>query len=59
MNIVDQARLLSSGTIASLIGETLYSRIDVEQARFVEFCAELESPCETWQEAWGLFWEWS
>ena len=55
--LADQARLISSGTIASLIGDSRYTRIDDEQARFVEFCEMIsDTSIKTWQEAWGFWW---
>lgn len=50
-----QARQLSSGTIASLTGETKYAVIDEIRVLFVEFCESLSYPCDKWQDAWARF----
>ena len=55
--LIEQARRLSSGTIATLTGSTCYDDIEQTQARFVEFCQDWQ-PMEqfkTWQEAWRVF----
>lgn len=53
--LTQQARGLSSGTIASLIGNNLYSAIDEEQFSFVAFCEENEDNFRTWQAAWKAY----
>lgn len=50
-----QARQLSSGTIATLTGEKLYTIIDEIRQLFVEFCETLPYPCDKWQDAWARF----
>jgi hypothetical protein len=50
-----QARRLSSGTIASLTGETKYVVIDEIRDLFTEFCESLPYPCDKWQDAWERF----
>lgn len=53
--LVQQARTISSGTIATLTGRTRYTEIEAVQGVFVEFCESLESPPARWQDAWELF----
>lgn len=50
-----QARRLSSGTIATLTKLRRYSDIDRVRAQFVTFCDILENPPKIWQDAWALF----
>lgn len=50
-----QARQLSSGTIATMTGETKYTVIDEIRALFVEFCETLPSGYDTWYQAWARF----
>jgi len=53
--LTEQARRLSSGTIASLTGETRYEDIELIQDRFVHFCGTLADPPLKWQDAWKMF----
>lgn len=56
MNKVTQdARALSSGTIAGLIHECKYSIVDKVQAVFINFCEKHEGEFETWVQAWHEF----
>jgi hypothetical protein len=55
-----QARQLSSGTIASLIMRNRYDVIDHAQAEFVGFIDRMDAACGraaygTWQDAWAAF----
>lgn len=52
--LVDDARELSSGTIASLTKLCRYDEIEVVQAEFVNFCRRNQR-CNTWVEAWNKF----
>lgn len=56
--ILEDARQLSSGTIAGLIGSTRYEDIDREQTAFVAFVANRSGRFETWQDAWEAFRGW-
>lgn len=47
---------LSSGTMASLIGDNRYARIDDIQNRFALWCAGKSADYATWQEAWLAYW---
>ena len=56
--IIEDARGLSGGTIASLIDCPRYDVIDNVQNKFVEFCRLADSRGEsydTWVEAWNDF----
>jgi len=53
--LVRDAMALSSGTIASLIGDPRYAVIDQVQERFVAFCQENVGRYTIWQEAWQAF----
>lgn len=53
--VATQARQLSSGTIATMTGETKYVVIDEIRALFVEFCETLPSGYDTWYKAWASF----
>ena len=55
MNILTDALSLSSGTISTLTGKTLYSEIDRIQSRFVIFVQKTEGLYKTWSEAWNDF----
>lgn len=56
--LVEQARRLSSGTIATLTNEKRYVVIDAIRADFVAFCQMLKpGSADTWQKAWGWFWQ--
>jgi len=55
--VTDDARVLSSGTIANLTGLRHYDDIDQVQARFVQFTIEHPAGYETWQDAWAAFWQ--
>ena len=48
--LVEQARRLSSGTIASLTGQTKYVEIDKIRADFTAWCEG--QPYQKWQDAW-------
>jgi len=50
---MEQARQLSSGTIAALSGYDKYVDIERVQTEFVEFCQTREFTC--WQDAWNEF----
>jgi len=51
--LIEQARRLSSGTIATLTGENRYVHIDRIRADFVTFCEGRSD--EKWQDAWAEF----
>ena len=51
--VVDQARTLSSGTIAGLAHETRYQAIDLIQWGFVQYCERYQGRYTVWQEAWS------
>ena len=51
----EQARRLSSGTIATLTSLRSYRDIDAIRAEFVTFCDGMENPPEKWQHAWDQF----
>lgn len=51
--LIEQARRLSSGTVATLTGEKRYTDIDRIRADFVTFCAGRKD--EKWQDAWAEF----
>ena len=53
--IDEQARLLSSGTMASLTNKNRYDEVEPIQHDFVEFCEENARYFETWQQAWNEF----
>lgn len=55
-SLTQQARSLSSGTLATLTGENTYSQIETIQNDFTEFCEENSRYYGTWQEAWPKFW---
>lgn len=56
MNQVTKDALgISSGTIASLIGDTRYSEIDKVQSAFVLFCNSHAGEFESWIKAWHAF----
>jgi hypothetical protein len=58
---LQDARLLSSGTISHLIMRTDYEAIDRAQRLFLEFIAKMDEaatdgPCfASWQDAWETF----
>jgi hypothetical protein len=52
MDLVNEARTLSSGTLATLTGERRYAALEVIQQEFVEFCEENANRYEHWQAAW-------
>ena len=54
--LANDARILSSGTIANLTGLRQYDDIDQVQARFVQFTIDHPADYETWQDAWADFW---
>ena len=49
------ARTLSSGTIASLIGESDYTLIEGIQNDFIAYCDKMDGIFKTWQAAWTVF----
>jgi len=51
--LVRDARSLSSGTIARLIGDNNYDNIEREQWAFVRHCQKMGD--ETWQVAWQAY----
>lgn len=53
--LVQQARALSSGTLASLTGYTRYDEVDPVYADFIDFCEENVNRFHTWVEAWNEF----
>lgn len=53
--LLEQARRLSSGTLATLTGKTLYTEIDEIRLEFIEFCEENSDKFKTWQPAWWSF----
>lgn len=55
--VTQDARALSSGTIAGLIDDTSYVVIDKVQAEFVAFCIDHEGGFENWIQAWNKFHE--
>ena len=50
-----EARLLSSGTIASLINCNEYATIEAVQNEFIAFVDANCQDCDHWQEAWQNF----
>jgi len=52
-SLLQQARTLSSGTIAGLSGETRYQAIDIIQWGFVQYCERFQDRYVTWHEAWS------
>lgn len=55
--LVLDALQLSSGTIGTLTGMSLYTQIDEVQAEFVRYCEVGGFLYGTWQRAWEDFWE--
>lgn len=55
--VLEQARTLSSGTIASISGQTQYAVIDRVQQNFMAFCIQFGSRYTTWQEAWSVYYQ--
>lgn len=53
-SIIEQARRLSSGTLASLTSKTSYATLDAIRVEFIEFCEE--TTFRTWQPAWRAYW---
>ena len=53
--VAEQARTLSSGTIASITGQTKYDVIDKVQADFTSFCERFGDRYTVWQEAWSVY----
>lgn len=53
-SLMEQVRLLSSGTLANLTGEKRYDRLDKIRFQFICF-AENHPEFETWMEAWNVF----
>lgn len=47
---------LSSGTMATLIGDNRYARIDDIQNRFALWCAGKTGEYTTWHDAWAAYW---
>lgn len=55
--LTEQARGLSSGTLANLTGYTWYGAIEAVQADFVTFCENQGEDGEKWPSAWCRFWD--
>lgn len=59
--VADQARTLSSGTIATLTGITNMRTLDTIQWMFVQYVEKWEAAKPghfyKWQDAWRPFWE--
>ena len=53
--LLDQARGISSGTLASLTGYCKYSEIDPIHAEFIEFCEENQNKYRNWILAWQAY----
>lgn len=53
--VIRDAAQLSSGTLATLTGETGYAQLDKIQQIFVEFVTKSQKTYTTWQEAWREF----
>lgn len=51
--VTSQARALSSGTLSTLCGSTLYSVVDQIRADFIDYCDETSAHYKTWQAAWN------
>ena len=51
----EQARRLSSGTIATLTGLRNYDEIEDVRNWFIEYIQETSDNSETWQQAWKRF----
>ena len=55
-NILIDARALSSGTVAGLIGNNRYDAIEAAQAAFIIFVTENDiADCRNWQQVWEVF----
>lgn len=54
LKLTNSIRLLSSGTIATLINESSYKKIEDERNNFFNFSKNLPSQL-TWQKAWKLY----
>ena len=54
--VTNDARNLSSGTIAGLIGSNRYNWIEAAQAGLVGWCIDHAGEYQNWQEAWAQFW---
>ena len=54
-SLARSARLIASGTMATLTGFSRYDEIEPIQAEFVEFCEENEKVFATWQTAWDAY----
>jgi len=55
--IHEQARRLSSGTIASITHQTRHDVIERVQASFVAFCDQFGDKYTCWQEAWSVYYQ--
>lgn len=53
--VVRDALGLSSGTLATLTGQTRYTVLENIQAAFVAFCQEQAGEFSCWQAAWQAF----
>lgn len=52
LSLLDQARGLSSGTLATLTGFCRYDQLDPIHADFIDFCEENVNRFENWKQAW-------
>jgi len=57
LNIIKDCRQLSSGTMATLTGNTKYAEIDIIRADLVDFASAVgpKRNWESWQDAWEEF----
>lgn len=53
--VVRDACQLSSGTLATLTGQTRYTVLDNIHAAFIAFCQEQAGEFTCWQDAWQSF----
>lgn len=53
--IVEAAGQLSSGTLATITGETRYTVVENIRAAFLAFCQEQAGEFGCWQDAWTSF----
>jgi len=53
--VQNQARTLSSGTLATLTGLKRYDQLDAVQAEFVAFTDENSDEFTCWQDAWEAY----
>lgn len=55
VDLATQARLLSSGTLATLTGFSEYEKLDLIQTLFIDYCLANLAEFSTWQAAWSRF----